>query len=239
MAANLSFSQSGNGEIKGTIKNEKGELFPGVSAVLESGGMRMDVSSSDREGRFHFTEVAPGTYEIRASFIGYTTILKTGINVAAGKTNYIGVSMEEQPLSSDTVVIYPEIETIAKQTMSTGKKIEYMDIKLMAADKGKIPDIIVNQTPGILPSKDGKELHSRGAREKTTQFFLDGDKTIGSLGIPSQAILGMTVYTGGIPAAYGDLTGGLVLISTKSYFTGMAEKRKMIASIEENRGTDE
>ena len=45
----------------------------------------------------------------------------------------------------------------------------------------------------------------------------------------------MTVYTGGIPAAYGDLTGGLVMVTTKSFFNGMQAKKKMYKEITEHK----
>jgi outer membrane receptor protein involved in Fe transport len=35
--------------------------------------------------------------------------------------------------------------------------------------------------------------------------------------IPSSAIGSISVYTGGLPAKYGDTTGGVVVIETKSY----------------------
>ncbi|MCA1764106.1 MAG: carboxypeptidase-like regulatory domain-containing protein [Flavobacteriales bacterium] len=42
---------------------------------------------------------------------------------------------------------------------------------------------------------------------------------MGPLGrIPGSAIKTITVHTGGIPAKYGDVTGGIVVIETKSYF---------------------
>ena len=49
--------------------------------------------------------------------------------------------------------------------------------------------------------------------------FVDGVK-LGSRfsGVPNEAINSFSVYTGGIPAKYGDVTGGIVAIETKSYF---------------------
>ena len=49
-------------------------------------------------------------------------------------------------------------------------------------------------------------------------YFLDGMKITGSLpSVPSAGIARMDVYTGGVPAKYGDFTGGVVVIETKSY----------------------
>jgi outer membrane receptor protein involved in Fe transport len=36
--------------------------------------------------------------------------------------------------------------------------------------------------------------------------------------VPGSSIGGVTVYTGGIPAKYGDTTGGVIILETKSYF---------------------
>ncbi|MFM2316499.1 MAG: hypothetical protein RLZZ155_831, partial [Bacteroidota bacterium] len=53
-----------------------------------------------------------------------------------------------------------------------------------------------------------------------------GVKIYGSpLNIPSSGIGNITVYTGGVPAKYGDSTGGYVIIDTKSYRDAAREKK--------------
>jgi hypothetical protein len=49
-------------------------------------------------------------------------------------------------------------------------------------------------------------------------FMLDGVKGNEMMNVPSCAIGRMMVYTGGIPAKYGDTLGGVVVMETKSYF---------------------
>jgi len=36
--------------------------------------------------------------------------------------------------------------------------------------------------------------------------------------IPGTSIGGVSVYAGGVPAKYGDTTGGVIIMETKSYF---------------------
>ena len=57
-----------------------------------------------------------------------------------------------------------------------------------------------------------------------TQYIIDGEKLIGSIEVPATAIQSASIISGGVPAAYGDLTGGVVIITTKDYFSGMREK---------------
>ncbi len=49
--------------------------------------------------------------------------------------------------------------------------------------------------------------------------YIDGVKQDDNLrGVPGSSIGSLTVYVGGVPAKYGDVTGGVVVIETKSYF---------------------
>jgi len=74
-------------------------------------------------------------------------------------------------------------------------------------------------TAGLTVAANGKDVYIRGARPTSTQFITDGMKSIsGEIGIPGLAIGSVKVYTGGIPAAYGDVTGGVIVVETKSYF---------------------
>ena len=78
--------------------------------------------------------------------------------------------------------------------------------------------LIAAIVPGVQSTGDG-ELYFRGSRSDASGFYIDGVKMQGDLAnIPSSAIGSITAYTGGVPAKYGDATGGIVVIETKSYF---------------------
>jgi hypothetical protein len=66
-------------------------------------------------------------------------------------------------------------------------------------------------------SDDG-ELMFRGARKGDMIYVLDGIKSNEVFNVPSCAIGKMMVYTGGLPAKYGDTLGGAIILETKSYF---------------------
>jgi len=67
-------------------------------------------------------------------------------------------------------------------------------------------------------------LNFRGSRSDAVTYYIDGIKVIGSPTIPHSAINQLTVYTGGIPANYGDVTGGIISIETKSARSYAAER---------------
>ena len=61
-------------------------------------------------------------------------------------------------------------------------------------------------------------LMFRGARKGDMIYVLDGIKSNEVFNVPSCAIGRVTVFTGGLPAKYGDTLGGAVILETKSYF---------------------
>ena len=77
--------------------------------------------------------------------------------------------------------------------------------------------MIAAMSSDIKLTEDG-DLVFRGSRKGDMIYMMDGIKLTSVSNVPSAAIGGMMVYTGGIPAKYGDTTGGVVVMETKSYF---------------------
>ena len=48
--------------------------------------------------------------------------------------------------------------------------------------------------------------------------MLEGMKRTQVFNVPSCSIANMMVYTGGIPAKYGDTMGGVIVVETEGYF---------------------
>ena len=64
-AAILSFGQF---SISGIVKNEAGEILPGANVILNDNYRGMP---ANEDGRFEFTRLKAGNYELQVSFIGY------------------------------------------------------------------------------------------------------------------------------------------------------------------------
>ena len=65
-----------------------------------------------------------------------------------------------------------------------------------------------------LSSIDGEAVTIRGSRTDATNYYIDGIRIFGSL-LPQSEIDQIQVITGGIEARYGDVTGGVISITTK------------------------
>ncbi|MCR9171052.1 MAG: von Willebrand factor type A domain-containing protein [bacterium] len=65
----------------------------------------------------------------------------------------------------------------------------------------------------------------RGARSDGTIYFIDGVRVRSMPVIPKSSMNQVTVLTGGVPAKYGDFTGGVISVESKSYFDLYRERR--------------
>ncbi|MGK7370573.1 MAG: TonB-dependent receptor [Candidatus Halalkalibacterium sp. M3_1C_030] len=93
-------SQNPTGQVKGTITHN-GEPVPGVNVGIENlqkGG------ATDDEGQFIIKNIPAGTYQLRASAVGYRKVTKE-IHVQAAETLEVKLEMKESLLELDQVVV--------------------------------------------------------------------------------------------------------------------------------------
>jgi hypothetical protein len=206
---------------------------PGLNAmlILISEGEEIAKKNPDVNGVVEFKDLVAGKYSVKVLMPNYVTHLRTDIDVKLNATVYVIVKMKLEGRLLTGIEILPDYQSMVQTTMSTGKDIGIDFINQSAIGPKNLKEMIVSVTPGATMSKDGKEIQFRGARKGTTKYMIDGDNVIGDLQLPGQSIGGVKVYTGGIPAMYGDVTGGLVVIESKSYLMGIKLKKLMYEEI--------
>ena len=91
-----------NGEVVGTIIDaETSETLPGANVQLVGTDQG---ASADIDGRFHLTDVAPGSYTLRATFVGYES-REQDISVEAGATTEVNISLLPAALVGEEIVV--------------------------------------------------------------------------------------------------------------------------------------
>src|SRR6059058_2930184 len=90
------------GRVAGTVTAQQtGAPLAGASVTL-AGGSLGAVTGSD--GRYLIVDVPPGTYRVRARFIGYGTVEDTGVVVTAAATATVDFQLRAQAIQLDAVV---------------------------------------------------------------------------------------------------------------------------------------
>jgi protocatechuate 3,4-dioxygenase beta subunit len=213
-----SLSAQTNGSIKGTIVDEKGKAMPFVTVGLYQDSTLVTAASTDDNGEFRLIKITPGKYYIRTSFLGYNNSLLNGVIAHADQATYVDFKMTPtNVVLGITTVTAHYHESIVNKDFTSVTPITIDQIENAAVGKNDIIALITMVTPGVLATNDGKDIHVRGSRVGTTGYILDGSRTMGTPEVPGMGIAEMEVLTGGIPAEYGDFTGGIVIITTKEY----------------------
>ncbi len=213
---NYGYSQTGTGGIKGKVlDSETGEPLPFVNVVVEQSGRIVTGGSTDFDGKFFIKPLPAGTFDLKVKFLGYAPLLKKGVIVNADKITFADMNMKSSAIEMETYeVVSYKVPLISKDNTSSGSTIGGEDMDKMAT---RSVAGIAQQVGGVVSSDDGNgSLNFRGARSDANYYFIDGIKVRAAANsLPQSAIEQVSVTTGGIPAQYGDVTGGVVSITTK------------------------
>jgi hypothetical protein len=212
LSANLLvFSQSG--ALKGKVLDKTTrEPLPFVNIVVEVGGTNVGGSASDFDGNFMIKPIPPGKYDVKATYVGYKPTMYKGVAIAADQIQFLDLEMEStaQVLSTFEVIDY-KVPLISKDQTTSGASVTQEEI-------AKMPNRSANSiasTVGGIFSADGERGRVRGAREDATVMYIDGIRVRGSSALPASAIEQVDVVLGGVPAQYGDATGGIINVTTR------------------------
>jgi Carboxypeptidase regulatory-like domain/TonB-dependent Receptor Plug Domain len=206
-------AQSVPGEIAGTITDEKGEPLIGAAISYERNGATQG-TTADLDGHYRLKPLDAGKYDLTYSITGYRKVIQKDVIVNSGQITFLSVKLDPNNTLPPIEITYHPHLFEKDETMITNRW-GTEDIKLsMARD----PKEFVSQSSQANQRDDGKDINIRGSRSDATQYYVDGIKMIGSFNIPKSAIKEIIVISGGVPAMFGDATGGIVMITTKSYW---------------------
>ncbi|MBW6483612.1 MAG: TonB-dependent receptor [Vicingaceae bacterium] len=208
-----------NGEIKGVIKDKAtGEPIFNVSVYVEIGGS-LKGAVTDFDGKYTIKPLSTGTYKVIAKSTGFGTIETKEVRITSDKITYVDMVMEQTATMLNPFIITEVLHKIPLISKDEPHVLTLTPDEMKHSPNQRDPIKIATSLPGVTLANNGKDVYIRGARPTSTQFITDGMKSItGEIGIPGQAIGAMKVYTGGIPAKYGDVSGGIIIVETKSYF---------------------
>lgn len=209
MFTSFSIAQTSlQGKVTDATSNEP--ILFGTVALMKDGNIVKGVET-DLDGNYYFSDVNPGTYDVEASYVGYTPARQTGVILKADKSNKLNLQIAEGILADEIVITEYKVPLIEFDNTTTGGTVTSEDIKTLPT---KSVNAIAATTAGIA-SQDGGEISVRGGRPDGTVYYIDGVRVTNAALIPQSEISQLQVITGGIEAKYGDVTGGLISLTTK------------------------
>jgi hypothetical protein len=213
------------GEIHGRVlEMGTGGSIPGTNVVIKINNTIVAGTTTDAQGYFRLKPVPVGTHIVTVSFVGYGTKELINVVVDADKiTNLKDIEL----IFGENI---PVVTIICKKDLvdADDPSKKTMDMKIVEKIPGSsnMIGLLSAISSDIYVSEDQKEIHFRGSRANDAIYIVDGVKTmnVGSM-IPTRGIGNMTIYSGGVPAKYGDFTGGVVIIESEGYFSWLSKEK--------------
>jgi outer membrane receptor protein involved in Fe transport len=215
------FGQSSQ-SLQGTVKDaETGEPLMFATVALNKGGQFVTGAQTDFDGKYSFNGIDAGEYDLVVSYVGYQNKTISGVVVFSGRSITLNVEVSQGVDLVEIVVTY-QVPLVSQDNTTQGTVVTSKEIDKLAS---KNINGIIAQSAGVSSADDGGAISIRGSRSNATDYYIDGIRVSGSM-IPQSEIEQLQVITGGIPASIGDVTGGVISVTTKGpsrQFNGTAE----------------
>jgi Carboxypeptidase regulatory-like domain/TonB-dependent Receptor Plug Domain len=209
--------------LTGKVVDDKNEPVYGALVVLYKNGVQMTGGQSDFDGLYRVSGIQPGKYDVECSIVGSAKQRTNGVQLSTGLFT-VNFKMESDPkLLKEVVITEYKVPIVKVDQTVQGKAFTSEEILKMPL---KDVNSIVATTAGVSTNAKGTEVNIRGARSTGTDYYIDGIRVRGAATVPINEVEQLQVVTGGIEAKYGDVTGGLISITTKgpaNKFSGGAE----------------
>jgi len=230
--------------IKGRVVDKQtGEGLPGVNVIVPG---TYKGAATDAEGRYQIIGLAPGDYDIKASMIGYTVQIKTGIHVLPTKPVVVNFELEPTVLAlGQSIQVIGQKPLFDAELTASQQRLSAEEIKQKVVEN--VNDLVSDQLGVVV--QDNK-IYIRGGRADESLYVIDGqsikDPLSGysnTLYINAAAIKELKVITGGFDAEYGQAMSGIIDVETKEgedEFVGSlsAKTDNLLSGLFKNYNTD-
>jgi hypothetical protein len=244
LGASALFAQVG-GRITGTVKDPSGAAIGGAAvAAINSATGAKRATTSDDQGVYSFPAIAVGQYNIEVSAPGFTPYRRTGVAIDVNSAPQVDVTLQLAGQSA-TVEVNEEATQVQVEKSDTqlGQTITSQRIAEVPLNGRSYTDLLAVQT-GVAPVTTSATSSTssgggfgavapsgglnpglfsvNGQRESANGFILNGANVEegiaeGAAIIPNlDSIAEFRVLTSNFDAEYGNYSGGLISVVTKS-----------------------
>ena len=222
LSAMICFSLSVAGQTSGgTLMGKVTDEFTGEAIRFAPVKMKVGVETlgafTDDNGEYAIKGIAPGTYNVEFGSLSHAVRIIESVKITTGGISYVNATLFLKEMKGVEITYEKwKVGVIEPGIPPTLKKLDAEQIS-NSANLRDIGSLLASSIPKVYQQREGGGLNISGSREGASLYYIDGVKVIGTPQVPNRGIGEVIVYTGGIPAQYGDTTSGVILINTKSY----------------------
>jgi len=223
LATDMTYAQRLTGKITGTVMDEDGVAIPGVTLELSSPAlMGTRTQITDADGGYRFLNLPPGTYTLVCTLPGFQTMERENLKVTIDATVTQDVTMMPTTIE-ESITVTAESPVVDLESSATSTNYDKELIEKLPSSRFTYFDII-KQNAGFSTSygEASSRISAFGSNAEENAMYLDGvdlsNPEIGTAWLwPTMDMFEEVEVTGlGAPAEYGNFTGAVVNVVSKS-----------------------
>ena len=233
--ATTAFAQYTTARLSGTVQDNTGAAVPGATVSVEQAGTGYkQVVKSGGDGEYLFPSLPIGTYQLTVESAGFSTYIQKGIGLAVGQaaslkvalavgaiTQQVTVEGSANEVTTDDAAVSQVIDEKSMESLPmNGRAAQQLVFLVPGAVDVSGQNCGANCEGGVLPGEQYAKVNGGGSNG--VYYLLDGvdynDMYINTnLPFPSpDALQEFNVQTDNMSATYGNATGGVANVVTKS-----------------------
>jgi hypothetical protein len=196
LLAGFAHAQTTTGEIYGKATDKSGAVVPGVTVTLSSPALlQPQTAVTSGTGTYRFPNIPIGTYSVKFTLAGFTTVVHDGISIVMGRNAQVNGALDVSAMQ-EVVTVTGEAPLIDMR--SNARVNNFNQEALQNVPSARDPWVILQQSAGIAVDREniggnqsGQQssgMIARGAASGQQKWNLDG------MDITDQASLGSPVY---------------------------------------------
>src|SRR4030095_398148 len=217
--------------ITGTVKDPTDAPIPGVTVRvlnLDTGIQQQTLTNED--GVFRISALVPGNYNVLAELPGFSKLTRGPIVLQVSQTLAIDLPLQIGQLSQ-SVSVSEAAPLLESQTSDIGQAIDRGKLETLplpnraASSLAALAPGVVMIDAGTGTAENYPVFSVAGGRARNQTFVLDGGNATNAVGLtrpqqlttlPVDAMQEFKVIANNYSAEFGDSTGGVVTMSTRS-----------------------
>ncbi len=222
LASTQLVAQTGLGEIRGKIATsdelDQGKVLAAKVFLYLPDNTRKKTVYPEPGGNYYIKNVTPGEYFIKVMLKGYDTAQTALFEVSADKITDFDITLtkvEDKPTDGKVTVIK---KVVVRSNSALGREdngAPPIGSNQLVKGASRSPGGIIAGTVAGVNANAGGALSFLGSRTDGTAVIVDGVRVRGGSNVNTQSLGQVNVIIGGVPAQYGDFTGGAISYTTK------------------------
>ncbi|MGH9628575.1 MAG: TonB-dependent receptor domain-containing protein [Bryobacteraceae bacterium] len=227
LSAALLVSQTTTSTLTGVVQDSSGGTIPGakVQVVNEASGVAVQ-TETNAIGLYRVSSLIPGAYRVEVESNGFQRLVRRGVTVQISQTLQLDLTLQVGSVQ-ETINVVGAAPLVESQSSSTGQLVEREMVAGMPMPN-RSSTALIALTPGATIQNVGGEIpifSVGGGRMRNQQFTMDGGNHTNTVGLavnqsqvplPMDAMQEFRIITNNYSAEYGQTSGGVVTLATRS-----------------------